>query len=243
MRESFAYLARSSVRVTSVRRVRPASARAADAAATRLPNRPNTAEPLPESSGMRSAPPAQRADEATDFRMTPRHHRLQIVASARLRSSAPRCRQPGDLDRAIRRPRCVLTPNAGMASTTHDAGASSSGNSRSPRSRPSAGTAFEKYGTSAPISEPRSTASSRATSAPARARRAPAAPPPRRCCRRPALPASECASRHAPRRRAGCRRGRHAPPHPLRRAPHEVGSIARTRGVVAFDAERGPARR
>ena len=49
MRASLAYFMRSSVRVTTIRRVGLASARAAEAAAARLPNSPKTAEPLPES--------------------------------------------------------------------------------------------------------------------------------------------------------------------------------------------------
>ena len=48
----------------------------------------------------------------------------------------------------------VETPNEGMTSTTHARGASISGNSRSPRSSPSAVPPSKKYGMSAPSDDP-----------------------------------------------------------------------------------------
>jgi hypothetical protein len=108
-------------------------------AARRVENSPKTAEPLPDMAA--SAAPA----------------RLSAVTSRAISGcfltttgwrSLRECRGPWASHHA--KAFFVLTPNEGMTRTTHARGASMSGNSTSPRPKPSTVPPSKKYGTSAP---------------------------------------------------------------------------------------------
>ena len=138
--------------------------------------------------------------------------RLEIVdqlARATARASfgaAPtvRCDASNQRERVLR----ADAESRQRPATTQCGGGSSSGNSRSPRSRPSTVPPSRKYGTSAPSVGATARRPSPSSDAP-QPRRARAAPPPHRCCRRPAPPASGSASqidRDVARRAAAARR-------------------------------------